>query len=84
MVEETLFKKITKINNETPFFRLFFLKNDKEKSVEIAEVEEPDFVDILRRLERGESIFISPKRTSQTNQNLIKKKDHSPWYFTHI
>jgi hypothetical protein len=37
---------------ETPF-QMFFLKNDKNQSVEVAEVDEIYFEEVKSRLERG-------------------------------
>ena len=88
MAEEITLKKSNEFNEKVQLFRLFFLKNDEEKSVEIVEVEEIDFIDVLRRLENSEFIFISPKRRRRKKQVPIKrtasKKDPSDWYFTHL
>lgn len=49
-------------------FYLFFLKNDKNQSVEVKEVQSVDFVDVEKRLEVGESVFISHKSKQNLNQ----------------
>lgn len=89
MLEECVSKKTTRINVERQLFQLFFLKDDENKSVEVIEVEEIDFIDILRRLECGESVFIAPKRKQEFSSSLVTKKVSKedaaePWYFTHF
>ncbi len=55
---------------ETPL-QLFFLKNDKTQNVEVTEVNEVDFEEVKRRLERGESVFITRKREQKTGIKFI-------------
>ena len=54
-------KRDVKMNEEKPMFQLFFLKDDEDQSVEVEEVEEIDFREVERRLEQGESVFITCK-----------------------
>jgi len=88
MIEETLLKKINESNRESQLYRLFFLKNDEERSVEVVDAEEIDFITILYRLENGESVFISPKCSRKKEQISVKRtpteKNPSPWYFTRL
>ncbi len=42
-------------------FRLFFLIDDEDQTVQIEEAEEVDFGMVKRRLERGEEVFITLK-----------------------
>ncbi len=70
-------------------FRLVFLKNDENCYVKVEEVEEIDLTKIIERLERGESIFISPRRKQESSQKMLVKKFSKEnatksWYFTHI
>lgn len=55
-------------------FRLFFLKNNENYDVEVEEVKEIDFTKITDRLERGESVFISPKRKQGSSRKIPVKK----------
>jgi hypothetical protein len=65
---------------ETPF-QLFFLKNDETQNVEVVEVNEIDFKEVKRRLERGESVFIKRKQQQKSDINLIAYETvKEPWY----
>ena len=65
---------------ETPF-HIFFLKNDKNQSVEVAEVDEIDFEEVKSRLERGESVYITRKQEKKTDINFIAYElVKEPWY----
>ena len=55
---------------ETPF-HMFFLKDDKNQSIEVTEVDEIDFEEVKNRLERGESVYITRKRAKKTDINFI-------------
>jgi len=64
---------------ETPF-HMFFLKNDKNQSVEVAEVDEIDFEEDKSRLERGESVYITRKREQKSDVNFIADElVKEPW-----
>jgi hypothetical protein len=61
-------------NLERPLFQLFLLKNDREDSVEIREVERIDPQEIEKHLELGDRVFITSKREPNVNKNLIQEK----------
>jgi hypothetical protein len=89
MLEKFLLKKPINTCTESKFFRLFFLKNDENCNVEVEEFEKVDFTKIMERLERGESVFISPKNKQESSTEILAKKSFKehlakPWYFTHI
>ena len=89
MFKTNLLKKPPETFAEPKFFRLFFLKNNENYDVEVEEVEEIDFTKIIGRLERGESVFISPKRRQESSRKIpikefSKENASEPWYFTHI
>jgi len=89
MLEDFLLKKPINTSTESKFFRLFFLKNDKNCNIEVEEVEKIDFAKIMERLEKGESVFISPKSKQESSTEILAKKFSKenaaePWYFTHI
>jgi len=44
-------------------FQLFFLKNDKDQSVEVIETNRIDLEELIKHLKFGESIFITVKKT---------------------
>ena len=80
-----ILRKAVELDKEKPIFQLFFLKNDKNQSVNVEEVEEIDFRIVKNRLEKGESVFISRKRKQKLNTTLVAKEDSAePWYFSHI
>ncbi len=45
--------------SDKPLFQVFFLKDDKDQSVRVAEVEEIDFEEVKAYIERGDAVFIS-------------------------
>jgi len=64
---------------ETPF-QMFFLKNDKNQSVEVAEVDEIDFEEVKSRLEKGEFVDITRKREQKSDINFIADElVKEPW-----
>lgn len=71
-------------NKEKPF-QMFFLKNDQNETVETTEVDEIEFEYVKRRLERGESVFITHKPEHKPNMRFIAYEPITePWYFIHI
>ena len=64
---------------ETPF-QLFFLENNATQNIETIEVDEIDFKEVKRRLENGESVFIT-KKEHKPNANFIAYEQvKEPWY----
>jgi len=73
----TVFEK----QKKQSLFQLFFLKNDDNQSVEVAEVEEINFEEVKRRLEIGEDIFITRKREQKTEIDFLYfDLVNEPWY----
>jgi hypothetical protein len=54
-------RKSIEIGKEKQLFQMFFLRNDKDETVIIEEIEEIDLGKVKERLEQGESVFITPK-----------------------
>ena len=78
-------RKITKVYEEDPLFQLFFLKDDQNQSYEIEEVEEIDFTEVKKRIERGESVFITRKREEKLDASLVAEENVAElWYFSRI
>jgi hypothetical protein len=70
---------------EKPLFHLFFLKDDKDLSVEVLEVQEVDFIEVRKRLEIGESVFISRKSEKRLDQMEIHSEEmDETWFFPHV
>lgn len=68
---------------DKPLFRLFFLKDNDDQSVEVVEVEEIDFREVERRLQQEESVFITRKREQEMETSLVADEDVAkPWYLT--
>jgi hypothetical protein len=64
---------------------LFFLKNDEDQSVDIKEVEAVDFTEVKKRLEEGESVFITHKRQQHLDLRQVAMEDApGTWYFPHV
>jgi len=78
-------RKITEVYEEEPLFQLFFLKYDEEQSVEVEEVEEIDFTEVKKHIERGESVFITRKREERLDASLVAEENMAElWYFSRI
>jgi hypothetical protein len=58
-------------------FQVLFLRNDATQDVEVHEVKQVDFLTVQERLELGESVFITSKRSQKVgapkNNKLISK-----------
>lgn len=65
-------------------FRLLFLNNNENGTVQKVEVKNLNFQDLMRHLRRGESVFITPKLLGDSSKEMKKQEDRSPWYFTHL
>jgi len=84
-VKRLISRNFVEINEEKPLFQLFFLRNNESQSVEVEEVREIDFRKVKEHLEKGESVFITLKRTKKIETRLVKGEALAePWYFTHI
>ncbi len=82
---EEIHKDFHKPIGKEHVFQLFFLKDDEDQSVQVVEVKEIDFAEVIQHLNQGKSIFITRKQTRERNQNSRLSEDHrEPWYFTHI
>jgi hypothetical protein len=78
-------RKVTKVYEEEPLFQLFFLNDDEDQSVEVEEVEEIDFTEVKKHIERGESVFITRKRGEKLDASLVTEENAAEyWYFSHI
>ena len=72
-------------NLENSVFQLFFLLNNENQDIEVVEVEEIDFTEVEKRLEKGESVFITRKRKQKSEPILVAGEETvEPWYFTHL
>lgn len=77
-----MLKSIIETKKEKPTFQIFFLKNEDE-GVEVIEVEEIDLEEVKRRVEHGESIFITRKQESKTPESRITSKiEKESWYLS--
>jgi copper(I)-binding protein len=66
-------------------FQLFFLINNKNQDIEVVEISEIDFTEVKRRLEKGDSVFITRKRKQELEPILVAGEETAdPWYFYHI
>ncbi len=46
-------------------FQILFLRNDPSQDVEVHEIDQVDFLTVQQRLELGESVFITSKRSQK-------------------
>lgn len=61
-------------------FRLLFLDNNENEAIHRVEVRNINFQDLIRHLQRGESVFIIPKLLENSSKHAKKQ---APWYFAH-
>ncbi len=59
-------------------FQVLFLQNDACQQVEVHEVKQVDFIEVLDHLEHGESVFITSKRSQKLNAPKRKSKMNKP------
>jgi hypothetical protein len=73
-------------NLENSVFQLFFLLNNENQDIEVVEAEEIDFTEVKKRLEKGESVFITRKRKQKSEPILVASEElvDDPWFFTHL
>ena len=72
-------------NRENSVFQMFFLINNENQDIEVVEVKEIDFTEVEKRLEKGESIFITSKRKQKLEPISVATEEMAePWYFTHL
>lgn len=82
---EQIQKDFPKPIREEHVFQLFFLKDDKDQNIQVVEVKEIDFAEVIQHLNQGKSIFIKRKRILDRNKNpRLSEDQREPWYFTHI
>ena len=60
-------------NLEHQEFQILFLRNDDSQEVEVHEVGQVDFSTVQRHLERGESVFITSKKSQKIKAPKQKK-----------
>ena len=77
------FKTVTENVEEKLGFRIFFIGNG-DYDVEVVEVHEIDFADVKRRLEDGESVFISGIQPQEKKPELFEPEHEDLWFFSHI
>jgi len=59
------------------------LKNDEYPSVEVFQVAEIDFKEVLQRISKGESVFIMRRHMQELNLSMgLDETSREPWYFT--
>jgi copper(I)-binding protein len=72
-------------NDQNSVFQLFFLINNEKQDIEVVEVSEIDFTEVKKRLEKGESVFITRKRKQKLEPILVAGEETADlWYFNHI
>ncbi len=59
-------------------FQVLFLRNDVGQQVEVHEVKQVDFIEVLDHLEHGESVFITSKRSQKLDAPKRKCKINQP------
>ncbi len=68
-----------------PLIELVLLKKGEDQGVEVIVVEDVDFTEVKRRLERGEPVSIILKRKQELGLGRFAREDtRGPWYFSHV
>jgi hypothetical protein len=78
--EKTLLKSNhIELNLENSVFQLFFLLNNENQDIEVVETQEVDFTEVKKRLEKGESVFITRKRKQEAEPvSLASEESEDP------
>jgi len=80
-----MLRSVMETKKEKLTFQVFFLKNDEDQGVEVIEGKEIDFEEVKRRIERGESVFITRRQEQKLKPNLFSNKvEKDSWYFSRI
>jgi hypothetical protein len=77
-----MWKKTMEKANSALRFELRFLDNNERQGIHKIEVRNINFQDLMRHLQRGESVLITPELLENSSTNM-KKKNRGPWYFVH-
>lgn len=79
-----MMKSIIENKKKEAPFQLFFLKNKKNQNIEAIEVNEIDCKEVINRLEKSESVFITQKQEQKPNMHFTPYElAREPWYFIH-
>jgi hypothetical protein len=62
-------------------YELQFFDNEDSQIVHKVEVRNVDFHDVVRHLQQGDSVLITPKFQENSTRKL--RQNRTPWYFTH-
>ena len=79
-----MLKTVLEKKREKLVFQVFFLKNDEDQGVEVEEVKEIDFEEVKRRVEDGESVFITRKQEPKLSRTLIGNEEEDSLYLSRI
>jgi hypothetical protein len=63
--EMAMLTRTLAIKKTTPEFQILFMRNDSSQEVEVHEVKNVDFMTVQEHLKRGESVFITTKKTQK-------------------
>ncbi len=72
--QKMILSRVYGTRKEEPTFQVIVLKNDRDQSVWVDEVEEIDFSEIIKLLKLGESIFITSKKKNKVITCLTSDK----------
>ena len=76
-----MMRKVIENKKKQAPFQMFFLRNDENQSVESIEVNEIDFEEVKKHLEKGESVLLSKKEKRKPDVNFIAYEQvKEPWY----
>ena len=73
-------------NDKNPVF-LVFLINNNNQDITVVEVGETDFTKVKKRLEKGESAFVTRKYKQKVEPNLVANEeliDDPCFFFNHM
>jgi hypothetical protein len=74
----------SRIPANNKFFDIMLVRNDEEQSVEVIESNVLDFGKVIEQLDQGNSVFITPKTASESQQRKKNREKRDITYYTHI
>lgn len=76
--EKAMLRQVLETRKNLRRFQVLFLRNDACQHVEVHEVKQVDFIEVLDHLEHGESVFITSKASQKLNAPKGKGKTNQP------
>jgi hypothetical protein len=75
-------EKLVETTNPVVKFKLSFW--DENQRIHSVEVRNINFQDLMRHLQHGESVLITPEFPEYCSTQTKRQEQEAPWYFVHL